>query len=165
MSAKNVPAEKNDANVSKQERPFEGLMRELHSRAKLEGSAFEIASQVIDAIAQADSVEAIFEANESGPTSLKENEHLHKVNLNITDARYHKSAEKFAANNLGVFVTFDAYLDSGDEVMVSTGAPNVVASLYRAQREGWLSTDKPLRCRIVPKDSANGVLLTVGRPA
>jgi hypothetical protein len=90
--------------------------------------AFDIASIVIDAIANATSADEIFAANESGPADMAE--YLNQ-RLNLTDARFAPSAERFRKGTLGYYVVFDAIDQNGEKLTISCGAPNVVASIFR----------------------------------
>ena len=153
------------ASAEVAERPFEKLMDALRLRAQADGANgnFEIAANVIDKIAQATSPEDIFAANAAGPADMAD--YLHK-NLNITDITVYKSAEKFSAGGMGTYVVMEGFMDgTGEAFLLSTGAPNVVASVFRAQTAGFLSAEKPFRCQILGRETANGTLYTVGAPS
>jgi len=120
--------------------------------------AFEIASIVIDAIASATTPEEIFAANESGPADMAD--YLNE-RLQLSDARYAPSAERYRKGTLGYYVVFDAYDTNGEKVTISTGAPNVVASIYRLQRLNFFSPDAPFPIQVRGRDTANGTLYTV----
>jgi hypothetical protein len=120
--------------------------------------AFEIASVVLDQIANAQTPEEIFAANESGPADVAD--YLNQ-RLLVADARYAPSAERFRKGTLGYYVVFDAIDATGEKVTLSCGAPNVVGSVYRLQRLGYIAPDKPFPVTIRGRDTANGTLYTV----
>jgi hypothetical protein len=147
------------AAKSEEMRPWQQLQAQLKAVASLDSdNAFDIAASVIDQIAAATSVDQIFAANESGPADVAD--YLGRP-LSIYDARYHPSAERFAAGTLGYYVVFDSYTDDGEKVLLSCGAPNVVASIWQMQRIGAFAPDKPFRMVIRGRDTANGTLYTV----
>lgn len=149
------------------QRPYEKLVVEIRDRAMLDttsGDGFDMAADAIDRIFTADSLEAIFDANEKTSTSLKDSPLL-GVPLAVWDVQYRKSSEKFTGNGLGVFAIISTYDDSGEPRVLTTGAPNVVASLYTIQtRLKGCSEENPTRLIFKAIDSTNGDLLTVARP-
>lgn len=121
--------------------------------------AFDIASVVVDAIANATSAEEIFAANESGPADMAE--YLNQ-RLNLTDARFAPSAERFRKGTLGYYVVFDAVDSGGEKVTISCGAPNVVASIFRFYELRLFGDGvKSFPVSIRGRDTANGTLYTV----
>jgi hypothetical protein len=121
--------------------------------------AFDIASIVVDAIANATSAEEIFAANESGPADMAE--YLNQ-RLNLTDARFAPSAERFRKGTLGYYVVFDAIDAGGEKVTISCGAPNVVASIFRFYELRLFGDGvKSFPVSIRGRDTANGQLYTV----
>lgn len=161
-----MAAEKGQANapaVSDENRPFAKMREELKGMASLDaaaGGGVEIAMTVVDLIATADSIEDIFAANETGPTALDD---YINVPISCTDVMYLKSADKYKGG-LGTYAVFDILTDAGEPAKLSTGAPNVVASLRQMQRLGFCKPDKPARFRILSRETANGNLLLVGKP-
>jgi hypothetical protein len=110
-------------------RAWEDLARRIGNVAEANPvEAFDIASIVVDSIANATSAEEIFAANESGPADMAE--YLNQ-RLNLTDARFAPSAERFRKGTLGYYVVMDAIDAGGEKVTISCGAPNVVASVFR----------------------------------
>lgn len=156
------------ADNSTEIRPFQSLAERLFQLAENDDSwQGEIMRDTVDRIASADSPEAIFDANDSGPGGLKDAEELlnKPLAVDFDTFRYIKSAEQYRANNLGVFLVFDAYDDNGEKTTISTGAPNVVASLARLQmihKDGDLAS--PYRLMFKSKQTSRGYnLLLVTR--
>jgi len=141
-------------------RAWEDLARRIGNLAEANPvEAFDIASIVIDAIANATSAEEIFAANESGPADMAE--YLNQ-RLNLMDARFAPSAEKFRKGTLGFYVVMDAIDPNGEKVTISCGAPNVVASVFRFYElrlfgDGTMIFPVTIRGRETP----NGQLYTV----
>ena len=139
--------------------PYEQMMRELGGIAQLNaGDNFDIAAGVINKIAVATSADQIFAANESGPGDASD--YLGKP-LGIYAVRYQKSAEQYASGTLGVYAVFDALTDDGEKVMISVGAPNVVASIRQMEVLGLFDESRPFRFVIRGRTTANGTLYTV----
>lgn len=155
------------AEVDTPNRPYMHMMEKMHSQAAIESSvsdgtdAFEIASQVVDKIAVAETLDDIFDANESGMDKAKQ---YIGMPLTLTELGFSKSQEKFRKGNLGVFCKVDAVLDDGREVSFSVGATNVVASLFRIQEIGLMSKTPRPRVVIKGTETANGTLYKLGKP-
>lgn len=121
--------------------------------------AFDIASIVVDAIANATTAEEIFAANESGPADMAD--YLNQ-RLNLVDARFAPSAERFRKGTLGFYIVFDAIDSQGEKVTISCGAPNVVASLFRFWELRFYGDGvKTFPVSIRGRDTVNGTLYTV----
>jgi hypothetical protein len=142
-------------------RPFAQIIYGLRQVAVVdEDAAFEIAAAVIDEIALADSIEAVFAANEKGP---KDAEDFLGASLGVYSVKFWRSAEKFRRGTLGYYVVMD-YVDfNGVADMISVGASNVVASMYRFLQLGAITGDKaqPFWVKIVGRETPNGTLYTV----
>lgn len=165
MTSKNTS---NDTSVTPAERPYEKLIRDLAGIAQLDSAngTFDIAATAIDGIMQAETLEEIFDANDAGPQSMKDSEFL-GTPLSVYDVMWRKSDAKYTSANgggLGVYCVFDAYLDTGETMKFTVGAPNVVASFRTMQLRGLIKEDAPARVVIKSRPTENGVLLTVGRP-
>jgi hypothetical protein len=142
-----------------EKRPYERMIEHLTAIAELDGSdSFEIAANVIDEIGKASSLDEIFAANESGPTDVAE---YLGTPLNMYEARFFKSAEQFRQGTLGVYCVFKAYTDKNDDVMLSVGAPNVVAAIYQMMQLHLFGPDNPVRFVIRGRPTAKGTLYTV----
>lgn len=127
--------------------------------------ATELMYSSVTNIAEATSVDDILDANETaGLPSLKESDYLWNTPLSVFDVTFQKSDAKYADGGLGSFAIIWAASDRGEELNFSTGAPNVVASLFKARELGYCTAEKPWRIVFVAKDTANGVLLKIGRP-
>lgn len=154
----NVPARVDEHGL----RPYQRMGKELAELAVLDApDSVDIAAQAIDQIAQAETLEDILAANESGLASAED---YIGVPLNITGLTWRPSDAKYQKGTLGsVYTVIDALLDNGEPITLSTGAPNVVASLRQAQKLGLIRDDEPLRVQITEKTTANGVLYRLGR--
>jgi hypothetical protein len=142
-------------------RPFAQIIYGLRKTAVVdEDAAFEIAAAVIDEIAIADSIEAVFAANEKGP---KDAEDFIGTSVGVYDIRFWRSAEKFRKGTLGYYVVM-RYIDFNKKAdMISVGAPNVVASMYRLAELGAITGDPeaPFWVKIVGRETPNGTLYTL----
>lgn len=149
-------------------RPYENLIKLLKGQWEIEkeitgGGAFDIASQVIDAIEAAETIDDVFAANESG---IQDIENYLNVPVDVVEVNYRPSAERFVQNgqSLGFYVIMDIVTLEGEIAKVTTGAPNVVASTHKLQRMGAISEAKPLRCKIISTATANGNLYRLAKP-
>jgi hypothetical protein len=161
MTAAKAPenAGKGTAEIA-ENRPYLKMIDQLAGQAQLDGgNSFDIASQVIDKIATATTPDEMFDAQESGPGDLAD---YVNIPLTVSNVRVQRSAEQYTKNGegLGVYAVFDAETADGETLLISTGAVNVVTSLYKAQISGWL----PMKCRFTAKVTANGTLYRVARP-
>jgi hypothetical protein len=120
--------------------------------------AFDIASVVIDQIANAQTPEEIFAANESGPADM---EAYLGTRIQVYDARFSPSAERFRKGTLGFYVVVDAIDQTGEKVTISCGAPNVVASVFRLMQLNMFEPGKPFPLTIRGRETPNGTLYTV----
>jgi hypothetical protein len=147
-------------------RPFAQIIAKLRKIAVVdEEAAFEIAAAVIDEIALADSIEAVFAANEKGP---KDAENFLEQSLGVTSVRFWRSAEKYRKGTLGYYAVME-YVDfNGEKDMISVGAANIVASLFRLWELGAITGDaqNPMWVKIHGRDTPNGTLyvLNQGEP-
>jgi hypothetical protein len=142
-------------------RPFAQIIYGLRKVAVVdEDAAFEIAAAVIDEIALADSIEAVFAANEKGP---KDAEDYLEASLGVFNVKFWRSAEKFRKGTLGYYVVLDYVNFDGEADMISVGASNVVASLFRFMQLGAITGDKtnPFWVKIHGRETPNGTLYTV----
>jgi hypothetical protein len=142
-------------------RPFAQIIYGMRQVAVVdEDAAFEIAATVLDEIALADSVEAVFAANEKGP---KDAEDFLEQSLGVFNVKFWRSAEKFRKGTLGYYVVMD-YVDfNGETDMISVGATNVVGSMFKFMLLGAITGDKqnPFWVKIHGRDTPNGTLYTV----
>lgn len=144
------------------------LVQRLATKANVQaesGDRQELMMNALTDIANATSEADLFEANEGGGTpSLRDNMHLIGVPLNVYEIGFVTSSDEYAESGLGTFVIVRALTDKGDELLFNTGAPNVVATLARAEEMGLISVDKPWRIVISSKKTANGNLFKVSQP-
>lgn len=171
MAAKNAPVQR----VSGEPRPYENVVSGLRQRAVTETAtvdAFEVGSRVIDKMAEASSLDEMFDAAQSSLLSLKDATQLHNVPVTVFDVRYAKSDSKYEKNGVGAFAIIDLFTDDGTVHKISCGAPNVVSFLHLAESKGHFrpaldgeeTNPKELRLRFTARDTTNGVLLSVARP-
>jgi hypothetical protein len=160
MSDAKTPAPKKATEL----RPYETLIQEIARRAELDGvSSFDIAANVIDQISQATTFEEIVAANNSGPVDVND---YFGTPLTVTNVRFMKSAEQFRQGGLGHYALINALTDRGDELLLSTGAPNIVAGLYHMLRVGIIRPgEKDQRMSFQGRVTANGTLFFIDLPA
>lgn len=150
-------------------RPFEKLRDAARAQADLNKSivdpnvGIELQAAAIDAIAEADTLDAIFDANKT-QTLPAAKDAAEKGPLTIYELEFRTSSEQYAKSGLGVFAYVMSFTDGGDQFEWSTGAPNVVASLYRMQELGLFNKPEKPRVRIVGKATGNGTMYSLGRP-
>jgi len=145
--------------VSTEQRPYQEMVKHLLEMAKLDSEgSFEIAADVIDRIALATTPEEIFAANESGPEDAED--WLNQP-IGITSVRWWPSAEKFKKGTLGVYAVFHFQTREGKEEIMSVGAPNVVATIYRLVRLDFINGVDPFWVVIRGRETPNGTLYTV----
>src|SRR5215831_19461288 len=149
--------DEHDIEFTDETRPYRTLIR--HIKAFAEASpieAFEIAAIVIDKIAVAQTPDEIFAANESGPADMEV--YLNRP-LDVYNPRFAPSAEKFRKGGLGYYVVFDCTPD-GVKTTVSTGAPNVVAPVFRLVQLDFIGEDKAFPLVVRGRETPNGTLFT-----
>lgn len=142
-------------------RPFAQLIHWMRSVAVVdENAAFEIAANVIDKIAVAESIEAVFAANDEGPAGA--DEYL-DTPIGVYEAKFWRSAEKFRSGTLGYYVAVSVVDANGKDAMITVGASNVVASMARFVQLGGINGDPatPLWLKIHGRETPNGTLLIV----
>lgn len=147
-------------------RPHEKLVKELATLAQLDNAngeaGFEIAARVVDDIMSANTLEELFDASDSGLTSLKGSNYIGRP-IGFVDVKWNKGDEKYKGG-LGAYAVADIITQDGEVDTVSCGAPNVVAFLRRAQTLGLVKDESPLWVVIRSKETENGELLTVTKP-
>ena len=151
-------------------RPYETLVQRIRSQAELEASvsvsadtAFELQAAAIDKIAEADTLDALFDANVSAKLPGAE-EAAAKGPLTILELEFRKTQEQYAKGGLGSYAFITSVDDRGEEFTWTTGAANIVASMWRIQELGLLNKPEKPRVKILGRATGNGTLYTVGRP-
>jgi hypothetical protein len=143
-------------------RPYQQLVKELGEVAKMNAeNSFDIASQVIDQITTAGTIEEVFAANEGGPGDA---ENYVGQPIGIWSVSYLPVAEKFKKNSLGVYAVVEFFTrEDEDSHMITVGASNVVASLRRLEHLGAITheKDQPLWVVIRGRETGNGTLYTL----
>lgn len=138
--------------------PFEQFKYQIQNEAELtkEFSSDNIAADVIGRILEAETLEDAFKAQDSG---LQNGKDYVDVEITVHDFEVRPSDSKYSEHSaIGVYVkVVGVKLENGESVQFFTGAPNVVALLWKARRDNKL----PLDCVIKSKETANGELLTL----
>lgn len=164
-------ADRKTTEVATETRPYQSMIQRIQSQAAMEAGiggdnaalAFELATKAIDRIAEADTLDALFDANESG--SLAGVEQAADMGpLTLLEIEFRKSRDEYIKGGVGVYAYVKSVTDRGEEFEWNTGAPNVVTSLYRIQELGLLNKPEKPRIKIKGRQATNGVLYTVGRP-
>lgn len=155
---KSTPAKTSTSGQVTQLSPFERFKQQIQGEAELtkEFASDNIAADVIGRILEAETLDDAFKAQESG---LQNGKDFVDVELIVNDFEVRPSDSKYSEHSaLGVYVkVIGARLDNGETVQFFTGAPNVVALLWKARYSDAL----PLDCVIKSKETANGELLTL----
>lgn len=157
--SKSTPAKAANSGQIQQVSPFERFVMAIRTEAEMvdqidEGS--NIAADVIGRILEAESLDEAFKAQDAG---LQNGKDFVDVEIVVHDFLVKTSETKYVKDgSLGVYVRVSgARLDTGESFQFFTGAPNVVALLWKARQDERL----PLECKIQSKETANGELLTL----
>lgn len=106
----------------------------------------EMQMQIASRILSAESVDDVLAAGEGGAASL---DTIVGRPFEVTDISWHRAAEKFRQNSLGVFAVVTVkMLDDGSTNVITSGGTNVLVQLYRMEELGGLF-GKPMRSRKV----------------
>lgn len=147
-------------------RPHEALIKSIRGKASLEArmgaSAAEVAANVADKIAEATDEDALFAAANDGPAKI---ENYVGTVIRITGFSFREGDAKYK-EGLGVYAVINAITEQGEEVVVSTGATNIVTMLERAEALGFIdpARDASWRVRVTSRETANGTLYTFSKP-
>lgn len=149
-------------------RPYEQAARDMADMASAESvDGFAVAADVADKILTAGTVDAVLDAAEGGPGDLAD---LVGKSFRFIGGqlRWMRSAEKFRSGGFGVYAVFTARLSDGTDVLVSTGAVNVVAQLRALQKPGMgvFGEDGEVSERVFSvacRETANGTLFRLTR--
>lgn len=157
--SKNTPAKNSQSGQVQRITPFEQFVSAIRLEAEMADQIDEgtnIAADVIGRILEAESLDEAFSAQDAGLQNGKDFVDVeivvHDFLVRTSDSKYNKDG------SLGVYVRVSgARLDNGESFQFFTGAPNVVALLWKARNTDSL----PLECKIQSKETANGELLTL----
>jgi hypothetical protein len=134
------------------------LKSQLELSASLEGSganSADITASVIERMMSADSLDEAMDAQDA---SLPSGKSLADVEMLVNGITVLRSDAKYTEHSLGFYLVVDAVrLDTGEEFRFATGAPNVVALLFRADNQGMLPREFVIRSR----ETQNGELLSL----
>lgn len=138
--------------------PFNRFRDELLALAELQEDQVDgsqITRNVVTAMVEADSLEAAIACQDQGIPSGKD---MVNVEMEIREFTVIVSDDKYESP-LGVYVRVDdaIRLDTLEPIVFSTGAPNVVTLLRKAQRAARM----PLQCVIRSREVKKGDLLTL----
>lgn len=160
-----MPAKDSTVSTVEGPRPAETLLKQMHSQAQMEASlggdqniGQELALKAIDALAEANSLDDIFAANVA--STLPGVESVDGLPITIVEFGLLKSREEFAKSGTGLYVHVDYVSDLGEPGEFTTGATNVVSTLFRIQQLGI----KDARIVIKGRKTTNGTLYTVTKP-
>jgi|SRR5581483_899080 len=157
--SKSTPAKAAQSGQIQRQTPFEKFVNAIRLEAEMADQIDEgqnIAADVIGRILEAESLDEAFAAQDAG---LQNGKDFVDVEIIVNDFLVRTSDSKYnKEGSLGVYVRVSgARLDNGESFQFFTGAPNVVALLWKARNEEKL----PLECKIQSKETANGELLTL----
>lgn len=158
-AGKSVPEKAQAEGQVSRQTPFEKFVSAIRLEAEMADQIDEgtnIAADVVSRILEAESLDEAFAAQDAG---LKNGKDFVDVEIVVQDFLVRTSETKYnKEGSLGVYVRVSgARLDNGESFQFFTGAPNVVALLWKARNDNHL----PLECRIQSKETANGELLTL----
>lgn len=117
-------------------RPFQTALLEMKGRAEMDqGNSFEIAANVADAIASAETLQEIMDAAKRGPEDLADyvGRAFYVVGGSL---RYSESAEQYKEGGVGMYAILDFVTTDGVKHTLSTGATNVIFQLRQMERLG-----------------------------
>lgn len=154
-------------DVESAARPYQGLISRLSNQVAIEatigdGRGFELAAKAMDKIAEADTLDGIFEANSAA--SLPSMEDFLGQPFTIEELSFNQSADEYKRGGVGAYAYVKAMLDNAEFVEFTVGAPNVVSSLFRIQEIGLLSKTPKPRVVVKGKKTGNGTLYQLLKP-
>ena len=122
-------------------RPHQTAMLEMKGRADMDqANSFEIAANVADAIASAQTLEEVMEAAKRGPEDMADfvGKAFRMVGSSL---RWAESSEQFRDGGVGFYAIFKCVTMDEVEHTISTGATNVVFQLRQMERLGVFDGD------------------------
>lgn len=157
--SKSTPAKASSAGNITQRTPYQQWVEGLKNEAELTASfdsGNDIAADIMAKILEAETLDDAFAAQDSG---LQNGKDFVDVEITVQDFELRPSDQKYLEKStLGVYAKVTgARLDNGESFQFFTGAPNVVALLWKARYADSL----PLDCVIKAKETANGELLSL----
>lgn len=156
--SKSTPAKATTSGQVSRLSPFELFKQQIQGEAELtkDFASDNIAADVIGRILESETLDDAFNAQDSG---LQNGKDFVDVEIIVNDFEVRPSDSKYSEHSaLGVYIkVIGARMDNGETIQFFTGAPNVVALLWKARYTDSL----PLDCVIKSKETANGELLTL----
>lgn len=151
-------------------RPYERMVKQLQGIAKLEqenGSGFDIAANVVDKILTVESddmdalIDGVLSAGSDGPLKAEDMEHKPFI---VRDITWLKAAEAFADGGFGTYAVVKAVNPiTMEDILFSTGATNVVATLFAFWQKGVFESEKNPALVIRSRPTPNGKLFYLQR--
>lgn len=151
-------------------RPYERMVKRLQGIAQMEadnGSGFDVAANVIDKMltVEADDIEAyidgVLAAGNEGPLKAEDMEHKPFI---VREIQWFKSAEAFSGSGFSTYVVVKASDPiTLKDILFSTGATNVVTTLYAFDQRGVFEGDHNPALVIRSTPTPNGKLFRVAR--
>src|SRR5215831_721656 len=160
----NVPARMEDRFQTEQFLPLRNMIRHISQLAELDPVDSQlIAARVINMIAMAETPEQVIEAAESGAADAAD--YLGRP-LGLMAVQFDKSDDSYEEGTLGYYAILQIQLaerpeTKEDPLIITIGAPNVVAAVYQWMRQGVVSDDNPYWFIINGRKTKRGTLYTV----
>lgn len=147
-------------------KPHERFLASLKRRAEVEGARLgqDVSQSQMDKILTAETEQEIWDADEGGTFSGQD---MEDVELEIQSFTVAPSSEQYDAS-LGVYINIKATrLDTGEEVIINTGADKIITKLAVFEAKGMLPilavikgiptpNGKMLKLRPVPRRAVSG---------
>jgi hypothetical protein len=133
-------------------KPHERFIAYMQRRAESEGSQLgaEVSASQMDKILTAETEEEIWDADEGGTFSGQD---MIDIELMIQSFTVAPSSDEFEAA-LGVYANIKATrLDTGEEVIVNTGADKIITKLRMFEQKGLLPIGGVIKAVKTPKGS------------
>lgn len=151
-------------------RPYQRMVRHLQGMAKINadnGAGFDIAANVVDKMLTVETddieayIDAVLEAGNDGPLKAED---MEGKPFTVQEVQFFKSAEMYSEDSLGTYSVakvVDAI--SKKESLFSTGATNVVTTLYAFDQKGVFEGPHNPTLVIRSTPTASGKLYRVAR--
>lgn len=133
-------------------KPHERFIASLQRRADIEGGQLgaQVSASQMDKILIAETADEVWDADEGGTFSGQD---LVDVELRFLSLTIAPSSDEFDAS-LGVYVNVKCMrLDSGEEIILNTGADKIITKLVRFESLGVLPVEGVIRAVKTPKGS------------
>jgi hypothetical protein len=138
----NEPAVKDGTTLAP--KPHQRFINSLMARAEREGETLgrDVSLSQIDRILSAETEEDVWNADEGGTVSGQD---MIDVEMRMVSFTVAPSSDEYDAT-LGVFINIKAIrLDTGEDIVVNTGADKIVTKLVKFETMGLLPIDGVIR--------------------